>query len=156
MKLTQFILASLFVAGPVTYALDEIEQAEQSTSAESNQASYLPMLKERYALTDEQIKAMQDKGLKANQIAVVSQLAKSSGKSVEEVSAMRVDQKMGWGAIAKSLGVQPKEIGQSVSSLHRKDMGREAREDRKADTKEAKAARKAERSQAKEHKGKSH
>ena len=42
-------------------------------------------LKEKYALTDEQIKAMHDSGISYPQLAMVAQLSKSSQKPIEEV-----------------------------------------------------------------------
>ena len=44
----------------------------------------------------------------------VSRLAELSGKTKEEILKMRTEQKMGWGAIAKALGVPPKELGQAI------------------------------------------
>jgi hypothetical protein len=40
-------------------------------------------VKEKYSLTDAQIKVMQDKGIPSNQMAMIAQLAQSSGKTIE-------------------------------------------------------------------------
>jgi hypothetical protein len=171
-KLRNWILpaiAGLLVVGPSSYAVDEIDQAEQGALADSNKASWLPAVKEKYALTDAQVKTMQDKGVNSNQMAIIAQFSKTSGKSIDEVTAMRVDQKMGWGEIAKALGVHPSEIGHSISSL-RKDMNegrmadkadkkataKEARDAHKLEMKEAKAAHKADHADQKAEKGKGH
>ena len=66
----------------------------------------------------------------------VSRLAELSGKTKEEILKMRTEQKMGWGAIAKALGVPPKELGQAI----------------RADRNERKAQRKLEKNERKEKK----
>lgn len=160
------VAAFLLFQSPASFAADEMDQAEQTTAEQSKQPHFLAAVKEKYALTDEQIKAMQDKGIQPNQMAMIAELSKSSGKSLVDVTNMRVDQKMGWGKIAKELGVHPREIGQAVASLHRseaaerqqerKEMRKEVREDLKAARKEARAERKAERAEAKANRGKGH
>lgn len=90
-------------------------------------------LKEKYSLTDEQIKTLRESGISYPQLAMVSQLSKTSQKPLEEVLKMRTEQKMGWGKIAKELGVPPKEIGQSVRDLRHaiRDERKIAQADRK-------------------------
>ena len=44
----------------------------------------------------------------------IDHLAELSGKSKEEILKMRTEQHMGWGAIAKALGVPPGELGQGI------------------------------------------
>lgn len=55
-----------------------------------------------------------EKNLGDNDEIRVSRLAELSGKTKEEILKMRTEQKMGWGAIAKSLGVPPRELGQAI------------------------------------------
>ena len=73
----------------------------------------------------------------------VSRLAELSGKTKEEILKMRTEQKMGWGAIAKALGVSPKELGQAI---------RNDREERNAQRKQEKNERKEKKSDSKEKK----
>ena len=67
-------------------------------------------------------------------------------------AAMLTEQEMGWGKIAKELGVSPSVIGQSVSSLRSEVKGEKL--DKKGllkdEKKEAREARKAEREQRKQ------
>jgi hypothetical protein len=100
---------------------DEIEQQEPKLEAAAKTAGYEAKLKERYKLTDEQLKKLHDDGMKDSQITIAAQLAKASGKSIEDIEKMRLEQKMGWGKIAKELGVPPREIGQSIASMHRNE-----------------------------------
>lgn len=162
MKLHKLIIIAaiaLMFNAPSSFAADELEQTEQSTASAAKHPGFQQAVKEKYSLTDEQMKAMQDKGIPPNQMAMIAELAKQSGKTTDQVLAMRVDQNMGWGKIAKELGVHPGEIGRAVSSL-RSERAKEAHERREAraemreQRKEARAERKAARAEAKEAKGK--
>jgi hypothetical protein len=124
MKLTKLATMTLLIClglqAPIHFAIaeeDEIAKEETALADSAKSANFVDALKTKYSLTDEQVKAMQDKGLNNPQMAIVSQLATSSGKSIDEVMKMRVDDKMGWGEIAKALGVHPGEIGKSIASL---------------------------------------
>src|SRR5262249_42744050 len=68
----------------------------------------------------EQMNTLKNSGLPDPQIGMVAQLAKISGKPIENIVKMKTEQDMGWGEIAKSLGVSPKEIGLSVSENKKK------------------------------------
>lgn len=74
-------------------------------------------LKENFSLTDAQIKSYQENGLQYPQIAMAAQLAKKSGKSIDEVIKMRTENRKDWGQIAKDLGVPPEEIGKGVKEI---------------------------------------
>ncbi|WP_374077489.1 hypothetical protein [Bdellovibrio bacteriovorus] len=121
----------------------QAEEAATTTTTEPAATQEAPA----YEFTDAQIQAMKDSKISESQFSMVGALAKESGKSVEEVLKMRTEQKMGWGKIAKELGVEPKALGQSVSSMHRQDDA-EAKRERK----EAREARKDERKQKREEK----
>lgn len=160
-KLLVLLLASSLVSPLAAYAEDSAGTATQTATQESSSDS-MAQLKEKYGFTDEQIKAMQDSKISESQFSMVGALSKESGKSVEEVMKMRTEQKMGWGKIAKELGVAPKALGQSVSSMHRQDdlevkkEKRDAREARKEERKqkrdEKKQARKEDRAQKRDKK----
>jgi len=142
--------ATMIMAGPVAYAADEIETAEQEALNDKS-IDWNTAVKTKYELTDEQIAAMRAKGLNDPQMAFTAQLAKSSGKTIDEVMQMRVDQKMGWGKIAKELGVHPSELGKSVSSLRKERRSNERaahRDERKAERMADRALRKEERKAA--------
>ena len=126
---------------------EEISKEEQAAQPIADKPDWVPALKEKYNLTDEQIKTMQDKGLNKPHMAFTAQLAKSSGKSIDEVIKMRQDQKMGWGKIAKELGVSPGELGGAVAGM-RKDINEKRFEAKHTEKMEARAERKAERKDA--------
>lgn len=130
---------------------DEAALAKEETALESakEQPNWKEALQTRYKLTDEQIKLMEDKGMKLPQMAMTSALAEKSGKPLDEVIKMRTEEKMGWGKIAKQLGVHPGELGKSVSSL-RHDIVKEKAEDYKEKKEARKEERKAEREARKE------
>ncbi len=148
----------------------DLSQQEQTAEQEAKKPGFEEALKEKYKLTDEQIKALRDQGMNNTQITMTAALAEKSGKTTDEIAKMRLEQKMGWGKIAKELGVAPREIGQSVASMHRKNEDKkEAREQMKAERKadrearrqekkeeraERKAEKKEERAERKEKKGK--
>ncbi|MEK2644154.1 hypothetical protein [Bdellovibrio sp. BCCA] len=161
-KLLVLLLAGALINPLGAYAEDEAANTEPVATQEASTSDNLAKLKEKYGFTDEQIKAMQDSKISESQYSMVGALAKESGKSVDEILKMRTEQKMGWGKIAKELGVDPKVLGQSVSSMHRQDdtemkkerkEAREARkEERKQKREEKKEARKEERAQKKDKK----
>ncbi|WP_374030065.1 hypothetical protein [Bdellovibrio bacteriovorus] len=147
-KKALLLLLVCALASPLmAQAEDEIATAETQISEEATKPDYVSRLKEKYNLTDEQIQAMKDSKISESQFAVVGAMAKESGKTVEEILKMRTEDKMGWGKIAKELGLHPKMIGQSVSSMQRQD-DVEAKKERK----EAREARKEERKQKREDK----
>lgn len=126
-----------------TSADTAIEQEETSSEGQKDNPKWTESLKSTYSLTDSDIQAMKDKGMGYPQMAIVSGLAAKSGKTRDEIIAMRKDQKMGWGKIAKTLGIAPKEIGQSVANTRRavRDDKMEKREDKMAKREEKMAKR---------------
>lgn len=118
---------------------DELSQTESSLNDDVKKPNFEAAIKEKYSLSDDQLKVMHDKGMNDQQITIAAQLSKDSGKTIEEVTKMRTEDKMGWGKIAKQLGVPPKQIGQGVASMHhelneekdeKRDDKKEAREDK--------------------------
>ncbi len=88
-----------------------------------------------------------EKNLGKNDETRISRLAELSGKSKEEISKMRTQQKMGWGAIAKALGVSPSQLGQAT-----RDDRKEKNAQRKQEKNERKEKKLEERSERKEEK----
>jgi hypothetical protein len=129
----KLLLAALLISMPLTSFADEADdqltKEESLLSGDAKKANYVDTLKTKYTLTDEQIKSMQDQGMNNQQMTMAAQLSKSSEKPLEDVLKMRNEQKMGWGKIAKELGVHPGEIGKGISSM-RHDLNKERREDR--------------------------
>ena len=119
---------------------DELQTTEASLETSAQDPAFAGRVQSKYNLSEAQMKAMNDAGIKGPHLAMTAQLAASSGKPVEDIIKMRTEDKMGWGKIAKTLGVQPGEIGKSVSSLRHE--ANEDRKDAKADRKEAKEDRK--------------
>ncbi len=133
-KMILLALGMTLVASPV--------MAEDA--AAGSKPEYYSTLQTDYKLTDDQIKSMTDKGLKGNDQVRVARLASKSGKTLEDVMKMRLEQKMGWGKIAKELGVDSKEIGQAVS-----DANKAKHEEKKAEKAAKKAAHDAEKAEKK-------
>ena len=69
------------------------------------------------------MRSLTDSNLPDSQLVKVAQLSKSSGKTINEILVMRNEQKMGWGKIAKTLGVHPGELGRANSELKQKSHG---------------------------------
>ncbi len=109
--------------------------AEEATSTES---------------TAEASEAEVEKNLGANDTLRINRLAELSGKTTEEISQMRTEQKMGWGAIAKALGVPPRELGQAIRN-DRKEKNAQRKQE-KMDRKEKKLAMKEKRQELKDKK----
>lgn len=141
--------------------VQKVEDAEAKSP--SNQETWASAVKTKYALTDAQMTQLDTAGIKGPHLAFTAELAKASGKSLEEITQMRTTEKMGWGAIAKKLGLPPGSLGQSVSSLRhelkdnrgqaKKDEKMAAREERKQMKAERKEERKKEREARKEARG---
>ena len=90
---------------------------EVQTAVEKEALTWNQLLQNKYRLTNDQMKILTDSKLPDPQLAMVAQLAESSHKTIDEILKMRQEQKMGWGKIAKELGVAEKTLGQAVSSL---------------------------------------
>lgn len=110
-----------------------------ATTDTATDNSWNGLLQRKYSLTDEQMQSLNNSKLPDSQKAQVAQLAKSSGKSIDEVLKMRTEDKIGWGKIAKTLGVHQGEIGKAVSEM-KKERNAERKKDR--DSKKDKDTRK--------------
>lgn len=137
--LTLGFALSLTTMPTTVFADDELTQAETSLSEDVKQPNYEAALKDKFGLTDAQLKTMHDKGMNNQQITMAAALSKESGKTVDEIVKMRTEDKMGWGKIAKELGVKPGTIGQSIAGM-RHDVNEKRAEKRseKVDEKQAK------------------
>lgn len=62
----------------------------------------------------ETVKALREKGLGFGQIAHAALLSEMSGKSVEEIAGMFVDESKGLGEVAKELGIHPSELSGKI------------------------------------------
>jgi hypothetical protein len=138
---------------------DPIAQEEVASEGVKDHAEWKPALMEKYSLTEDQMKSLHDQGFNYPQIGVIGQLAQSSGKTVEEIAKLRSEEKLGWGKIAKDLGVAPGEIGKSIAALRHerieqrkekheekkavRETRREARREARADRREMRAGKKA-------------
>jgi hypothetical protein len=132
---------------------DEITKEEVASEKVKNRPEWSDALKTQHKLTDEQIQTMKSKGLTYPQMAMVSSLSEKSGKSIDDVLKMRTEDKMGWGKIAKELGVPPKEIGQSVASLRHeiRDEKRAEKQEKRDERMARKEAKRAEKAEGKKH-----
>lgn len=93
---------------------------EATAALEKEPLSWNQLLQKKYNFTDEQMKVLTDSKLPESQLAMVSQLVTTSTDktmTIDQVLKMRLEQKMGWGKIAKELGVPEGSLGAAVSSL---------------------------------------
>lgn len=135
-KVVMYSLAFLLAtAGSTGFADDKIDSDMASIESTKDHPEWNALLKEKYNFTDEQMAQLNQSGVSRPQMAMTAELAKQSGRPLEEVLKMRSEQKMGWGKVAKELGVRPGSLGQSVADMrHRVHADRiEARHDRQAD-----------------------
>ena len=144
-------LAAVLMFGPTpsSFADDDSDQNQQG-AVEVDKSKWHDQIKEKYSLSDEDMKKLEDSGMNHAQQAKAAHLASKSDKSLDEVLKMRIEDKMGWGQIAKSLGVHPGELGKANEGLNRsadrraeRAERREAKMKRRAERREAKAERKA-------------
>jgi hypothetical protein len=80
---------------------------------------------------DAEINKLRDAGYGWGEVIMALELAQLSGKTVEEIMAMREDDK-GWAEIAMELGIHPSELGRAVA--HVMSDGRSDTGGRPADT----------------------
>ena len=139
MKNLAFIFVALLMF-QLSHAVENDEQTDKQleslSKSEVANNYWANQLKTKYNLTDEQVTKLQTSSISKTQMAMVAELAQKSNKSIDDVLKMRIDDKMGWGKIAKELGLHPKTIGQSVSQMRRetkeerRKMNGNAREDK--------------------------
>lgn len=91
--------------------------------------TWMELIQRKYNLNETQTKALADSKMPDPHLAQAAELAKLSNKPVEEILKMRLEQKMGWGQIAKQLNIHPGELGKAVSSL-RKEQSDERKKER--------------------------
>ncbi len=111
---------------------------------------HIAMAAEEATSTEATAEAEVEKNLGANDTLRINRLAELSGKTTEEISQMRTEQKMGWGAIAKALGVPPRELGQTIRNDRKEKNAQRKLE--KMDRKEKKLAMKEKRQELKDKK----
>lgn len=139
-KMIYGLMSTILVTGLMS-ALDvRAEDAADETDpivSEVEAPKWNTAIQNTYTLTEQQMKTLTDSGLNPAQRAKVAGLAQMSGKSLEEVLKMRTAQKMSWGKMAQTLGVQPGEIGKSVAKLHRQV--REERQEQRQERQQVRA-----------------
>lgn len=120
----------LFCAGPIF--ADDVDTDMNNMESTKENPEWNNLLKEKYSLTDEQMNTLSQSGVSRPQMAMAAELSKQSGKSLDEVLKMRSEGKMGWGQIAKELGLKPGALGRSVADMHHRlhDERHERREGR--------------------------
>ena len=148
-----FLMVSLNTA--VALADDETntEANDDSTTTTENRPKenkWHSEIQEKYNYSDEQMTTLNDSGLNHAQISKVAHLSSLSDKPIDEILKMRTEDKMGWGKIAKELGVHPGEIGKATSDLrknhHAKKVAkRQGRREAKMERKLTRQAQRAER-----------
>ena len=108
---------------------------ETATEVKSDQrsADLYTYVQTRYSLTDAQIADLKNAKLNSNQTLRVAELAKMSGKSVEEIIKMRYEQKMGWGKIAKELNLREKDVSHAVNKARSDSRGVLSKDDMRKD-----------------------
>lgn len=70
------------------------------------------------------VKSLRDKGLGFGQIAHIAALAKASGKTVDEISSLIINEKKGIGEVAKELGVQPSQMNPKARASKQEQTGK--------------------------------
>ena len=132
--------------------------------SETKDLTWNQMIQKKYNLTDAQMQTLDNAKLNEAHSVRVAHLAQLSNKSIEEVLKLRTDSKMGWGQIAKELGVAESEIGKAVSSLRKernelrqqaksdKRVEREEKRKEKQDSRQAKKTERQEKSKGKDRK----
>lgn len=145
--LAVFLMSVLCLTSTAWAETEDIEKDDEPQATEQKSAEWENTIKTKYNLTDQQISDMKAKGYNSRQMVKAAQLAKSANKPLEDIVKMRTEQKMGWGKIAKELGVHPKEIGHAV-----RDLRHEMKADHKAEKEAQKEARKEEKEQKREEK----
>jgi hypothetical protein len=125
----QLLLVSFLITAAQTVLADDASGTTTAAAPAASSSSWSTLMQKKYNLTDAQVKALADSKLPESEQVKVAQLAKSGGKTVDEVLKMRTEDKMGWGKIAKTLGVHPGELGRAVSDL-RKEQNAERKKEK--------------------------
>lgn len=152
--LTGSALLILSLTGSLpTFAEDAPQATTETTPAAATESpsktdDHYAALQKKYELTDAQMTTLKNSNLPQPHLTKVAELAKESGKSIDEILKMRVEQKMGWGKIAKELGVHPGRLGRGVAEMNHEHRA-EHKEERKKEQQERKENRMKERAERK-------
>lgn len=128
-KLASIFIGIFFIAGaiyPVSSgaATKEETRLERSATGIDSDAQkpngekpIVQKIESEFKVTDEQISSLRSQKLGYGEITIVFALANASGKTTDQIIAMRNGPpKMGWGEIAKKLGVK---LGSIISNVER-------------------------------------
>ncbi|MBL6990219.1 MAG: hypothetical protein ISR65_10595 [Bacteriovoracaceae bacterium] len=113
MKSIVFLSTLLFIfiisnVGPLN-AQDITDSYDDKHAAEINDMDHDKLrdeLKDNYQMDDKRIDELRGKGMSYSGIMFSSDIARQSGKRVEDIAKMRMEDKKGWGKIAKDVGVK--------------------------------------------------
>ncbi len=103
----QHILFALFISLPL-YAQEEVEEENQEEVAEEADNNKASKIGDEFEISADSVDFLKDSykiGYGGIHHALV--LAEKSGKTVDEILAMKTEDKMGWGKITKELGLKP-------------------------------------------------
>jgi hypothetical protein len=127
----------------------EVQQVEETEAKDPQpKATWATEVQKKYSLTPEQMASLDKSGLSGPQLAFAAEAAKASGKTIDEVIQMRTGDKMGWGEIAKKLGLPPGSLGKSAAAV-RHDMKAARSEAKQEKMKEKRAEKQAAREERK-------
>lgn len=152
------VLSVMALSGP-SFADDTPAASDKPADTQTpqqQQESFLQRLQKKYSLIDQQMKTLEASKLPDAELVKVAELAKDSGKSIDDILKMRLDEKMGWGKIAKELKVKPSVLGQAVASMHLErdhDKDKHHDKDKDRDERKERKERREAHENAKEHTG---
>ena len=149
--INQVLVAALLITAPVQFIFAEGMEDEAVESSEISKSKWHDEIQSKYELNDDEMKKLEDSGLNHAQQTKAAKLASSSGKSVEEVLKMRTEDKMGWGQIAKKLGVHPGALGKANKGLKKSAERRAERAEKRTAKLEKKVERRASKAEKKGH-----
>ena len=114
MNISKLIFGLLFL----TITLPALAE-EAAPTVSVAPVTYSELLQKKYTLTEAELKSLNDSKLPDQQQTMAASLARASGKPIDDVLKMRTTDKMGWGKIAKALGVAPGQLGKAVSEMNK-------------------------------------
>ncbi len=84
------------------------------------------ILSRNFSVTKKEINSLRKRGYTLTEIYYLSLLAKQSKKNINSVAALRA-KGVGWGVMAKKLGVRPADLNKTRVRLHKKTLSPKAK-----------------------------
>ena len=108
--------------------LNNLEQSEAEKISKEERSKWRSSIQEKYGLSQKKISKLRESGISYPGIIFLGEFSLKSSYSFDQVLKLRIHDKMGWGKIAKTLGVKHSGVGSAYRQFKKRIRGKKGRE----------------------------